>query len=97
MVKRWGLVCLLAVTVTFAGLVTAGVLPGEAAPERYIQSPPKPLMRLHDNDLRVTCWLAEGSGLSCLPDSQLSNPSWWLLERQWDGPFPMPTVTPVPK
>lgn len=27
---------------------------------------------VHDNKLNVTCWVLTGSGISCIPDSQLN-------------------------
>ncbi|MBP5054356.1 hypothetical protein [Pseudomonas chlororaphis] len=42
----------------------------------------------HDSQRGVTCWILNGVGISCLPDSQLQNQPTLAPEQDQDGPTP---------
>lgn len=46
---------------------------------------------VHDPNRHVTCWIVgpgEGTGISCLPDSQIQNQPTLAPEQDQDGPTP---------
>lgn len=49
----------------------------------------------HDSQRGVTCWIIEGTGISCLPDGQLQNQPTLAPEQDQDGPTP--AATPAPR
>lgn len=53
---------------------------------------------VHDPNRHVTCWVVgpgEGTGISCLPDSQIQNQPILAPELYQDGPTP--AATPAPR
>lgn len=49
----------------------------------------------HDSQRGVTCWILNGVGISCLPDSQIQDQPTLAPEKDQDGPTP--AAAPLPR